>query len=801
MDQLAVLHEINESFSKRGDRLCSIDPESIEGSCSAQMVQLLEGAKIGKIDADICSELVGSLQDVYEVKRLGDICKKAGLFELAIRCYNRAITLTKDKEVRAVLLNNLGQVYAYFGDLGRAAAYYKRALKVFECAGDGSGLAHVQGNLGSAYRRAKEWDKAIEYCHKSLKAFQELGDDQGAAQMTGNLGRIYADMGEIGLASRHYEKSLSDFKRLGDRQSEAWILYWLGKISAKEKKWDQSIEYYNKSRSIFEQLGYESSSGIILSNMGRAYLESGDGTKSKEYLERSLKLLQKEMRPAYRNAVAWLAANYGVLAKEHRKKANQTLFTKASAEDWKELLRQAAQHYSQAANRYLDLATMDDIDIPDLRATASIARFLSALSELQAANRDEEAIKQSEKVIAALKEAAVSSSGINKEKMDAIEKILTGMKGVWSSGHIDAEIELRSNALAQSVKLFLGGVCFAGEAVVFIYDALGSIESALENEKSGLVSLEQLGNAASSLRKVEKWFKAEGNDLGIQSAIQVGNAATIFEKLLNFAKNPGKEGISYIKAPLVYKSYKDALLTIGWILIENALPAIDKTDYIYSWDESLNLVEKGSAEHSDAAKKIQDRLDNNRECAEEQIMEELEVEPVGELVYETNETCQIEKNIERPIIKEQIISNGPAVDAIAANECCMMPAMTQVIQLPEFSKVAMLPEKEQKASYKVDRIEPLIDDLAFGKAGSKIAEEMELPAEAVRADRYKAEPLADFMQSSDSRSSAASPKEKQEMLYTFGIGIVTKSNAINALKALTVVVLGLLAIDVILYLI
>jgi hypothetical protein len=446
---------------------------------------------------------------------------------------------------------------------------------------------------------------------------------------------------------------------------------------------------------------------------------------------------------------------------------------------------------------------LDKTDILDLKTAASVARFLSILSELQAINRDEDAIRRSEKVISALKEAAIGSCSIEKEKMVAIEKILAGMKEIWSSGHIQNEIGLRSSALAKSVELLMGGVCFAGEVVVFIYDALGSIEGALEDEKNGRDPSEQLENAASSLRKAEERFNAGGSDLGLQSAIQVGNAATIFEKLVGFGMYSLEENPIHIKDTLVCKSYKDALLIIGWVLLENALPAIDKADYIYAWDESMNLVEKGPTEHCDAAKKIQNIPDNNREYVEEQIIEELEVEPLGELVYdyEPSETCQSEKNIESPVIKEQIISNEPLVDAIAANECSLMPAMTQVIQYPGFSKVALLPEKDEKTGYKVVRFELAPNAIVSRKAGPEASEPIEPPAQTAGKDKGKAEPSAAFAQSSDSHFMADSSKGLQEVLYTFGVGSITKSNAINALKVLGVVVLGLLAIDVILYLI
>jgi len=798
MNQLDVLNEIIESFSLKGDRLRSIDSKSIRGNCSVHIARLLEGARVGAIDADICSQLIVCLQDVCEIKMLGGICRKAGLLELAIRCYEKGFSIAKDKETKAELLNNLGQVYAYFGDLERAVSYYKRALKFFECAGDAVGLAHVQGNLGSAYRRARDWDKSISYCRRSMKAFKVLGDELGCAQMVGSLGRIYADMGEIDLAISYYERSLGDFQKLGDRRSEAWILNWLGKISAKARKWDRSFEYYSESLSIFEDLGHEPSMGIILSNMGRAYLESGDAARSRDYLERSLKILQKEMRPAYLNATAWAAANYGILAREHWKKANQTLFLQASGVDGNEQLELAAQHYSLAADRFSDLSVMVKSDIPDLRTISGVARFLSALSELQATNKHEEAMDQSEKAISALKEAAIGSKGTEKEKMDALEKILAGMKRIWSFGHIVERCGIPSSVLIQSIELLMSGVCFAGEVVVFIYDALGSMENSLKNEMGSLDELEQLSLAASSLRKAEKRFQAERSDLGDQSAIQVGNAAAIVERLVTSRKNPIKEGYSLIDDPLICQSYRDALLTLGWVLLENVLPAIDKTNFIFSWDESMNLVEMGPAGRSVPAFMPQAVSDNSQDLKEDQIIEELEVEPVGERLHELNRTCQTGKSIKMLFVKNPIASNDPIVDDISAHECSLVPAMTQVIRSPGFSGVTLQQAMGEKKSYWIDRFEP-VNVTTSGKTGRGAAQSVDPGAQAATMEKSKTEKSASIMQSSDSPSSASSPKGHEEILH--GAGLFTPSNAMIALKALAVVVIGLLAIDVILYLI
>jgi tetratricopeptide (TPR) repeat protein len=591
MNQLVVLQEIYESFSKGGVGLHSIDPKSIEGNCSVILGQLLEGFKQGKTDAKICLTLSDCLQDVFEVKRLGDICKKAGLLEVAIRCYDRAHSMTGDKSVKAVLLNNLGQVYMQFGDLGRATAYYTKATKRFECIGDKSGLAHVLGNLGSVYRKGRDWDKAVEYCHKSLKIFEELHDDLGAAQMTGSLGRIYAEMGEVDLATRHFEKSLKDFQILGDRKSEAWVLYRLGKIYS-YRSMDASLKYYNKSLSIFEDLSQGQSSGIVLSSMGLIYLDKGEASKARDYLERSLSLLRKDMKPAFHNASSWLAATYSSLAKDHQNRTTSSsssgILTGPEIEDQ---LTLASQYYSRASDRYRVLLQMPKVEFPDLSAAAGIATFLSVLSLLMVEKKDEEAVKLTEKAISCLEEITLTGT-IEVDQIEAIVKDLIALKSVWSQSTLNKEPWKTAKSLADSIGYLIGGTRIPGGAGVCIQNALSDLRSAMDDEQQRRDSSDHLKSVSSNLRQAESRLSIEGVNREI--SLRLKNAAELIEKLIRTDADPTKSSSPNINDLLNYRSHRNAIVQIGWAQIISALPSIDKTSRIYVWDEFMNLVENRS---------------------------------------------------------------------------------------------------------------------------------------------------------------------------------------------------------------
>ncbi len=137
MNQLVVLQEIYASFSKGGDGLQKMDSKTIEGNLSGTTKQIAESTRKGRIDENLCRELSLKLQDVYEIKRLGDICRRAGLQDLAINTYNRAVSLCRDPILRPVLQNNLGRSLRPSGRSGESCFLLSESRRLL-CQGRGS---------------------------------------------------------------------------------------------------------------------------------------------------------------------------------------------------------------------------------------------------------------------------------------------------------------------------------------------------------------------------------------------------------------------------------------------------------------------------------------------------------------------------------------------------------------------------------------------------------------------------------------------------------------------------------------
>lgn len=605
MDQLVVLQEIYASFSRGGDGLQKIDSKGIEGCCPDQVGKLLESAKEGRVEEDICEKLADRLENVYEIKRLGDICRKAGLYSLALKSYNRALSKNHDQELQPVLQNNLGQTYARQGDLSRAVVYYQKAIRGFAAIGDGSGMAHVLGNLGAAYRCRGDWDKAIEQCYRSLKIFEELGDEQGIAQMTGSLGRIYAEMGESDLASRHFERSLTDFQRLGDKKSAAWVLDRLGRVACEGKQWDKALGYYNQSLSLFGDQGQSHSAGIVLSNLGRMYLEMGDAKAACESLEKAVRMIPKGMQPAYQNALSGLAAAYSSLAKINLQKAEDEDDAGKDGQDSFARI-QASGYFARSSDRLQELASLIKRENCEVEVAAGIARSRSYLSRISARVPDGEAVALAERAIAALDSAAANSDGQKKKRIESLKRSIAGMKEALSIGFLGSEPWRVIRAVNNSCEYLVGGACIPGEANGYLCDALRNLSASMEAEKNKKNPADRLKAAVANLRRAQEHLSAGKSKLDVQSAAKIGEAAKILDALAGREDCQSQAELT-IKDRLNFSTERNVLLLLSSILTNYILSHIDDANTIYTWDESLKLVQRPTSGKTSTSLPSQDQ--------------------------------------------------------------------------------------------------------------------------------------------------------------------------------------------------
>ncbi|MDD1742243.1 MAG: tetratricopeptide repeat protein [Methanotrichaceae archaeon] len=764
MDQLVILQVIYESFSKGMESLHSIGNSSIEGNCSILVRKLLNESRQGVIDQNLCQNLSDCLQDSYELKRLGDICRKARYFDLAIKCYQRALDSCRDQTISPILLNNLGQVYTRAGDHGRGIGYFLKALDGFEVIGDCSGTAHVMGNLASAYRRSREWDKSMEYSIKSLQTFERSGDEFGVAQMMSNMGRIYSEMGKNDIAENYFRNSLREFERLGDKRSAAWVLDRLGRICSQGGRWDESIEHFNKGLMFFEELRLDQGMVVVLSNMGRTYLEMGDFDAAMDVLSRGEELVQKDIHPAYQNFLSLLAAANSLIANKNMQEAEKAKLKAPKEGRDIQNLKLAYQHYAKASEQYHELASYSKIQIPELIVSARMSSSFSYIALLASDNRGTESISLAQKAINDLEGATAISPSHEKEQLEMIQLILKGMKEAWAMDVLGKEFASVFDSLHNSIKYLKGptsnpqGInnCFSG--------VLRNLAAAINEERNKRDPSSYLGAAVSQLKFAEKFFQAYSTD-------QVGSSTTEIEEAVKYIEDFAAAKIdpsvmTYRGSnSLNYRAYKSALISIGWAMLFNVFWEQDVASRLFVWDEGLNLVEVRSfrTHEVDRDKKIKIKINN---------------------------LDHIEKSSKSYASKEQFSKSSIQAKEIGTGGTTSLDSLVH-----------------KQKDY------PIIEDGEMGSINkdvfrAKIAESFRSIAESQEARQTMlAEPQipspSERMQKpmGQDQEGIGQNKISNNKTAEMGGGILSRENGTKLIKAETLLVLMLLAVDLTLYLI
>jgi tetratricopeptide (TPR) repeat protein len=591
MDQLVVLQEIFESYM-RGGFSRAIDPKSISGDCASLVAALLESFEEGQIDEKICHELLNCLSDIYDIKRLGDICRLAGHLGTAARCYNKALNLASDEHLRYVLLNNLGQVHARQGYLGRALHYYEKAAEGFSTLGDVGSLAHVLGNMASAYRSGQDYDKALESCRKSLDIFKDLDDEFGVAQMTGSLGRIYAETGDFDLALQRYEKSLADFEGLGDQRQVAWLLNRMGRVNADGGDADAALGYFHRSMEIFEAIGQNHNAGVVLSNLGRLYLDQGDYDLAADHLETSLDLIRKNMQPVRANAASLLSFVRWIQGRDLHQQALGQITGGEGGRNAEEIFTEASTSYAAASDCLIEIARTPGVGHPDLEVEAGIARFASAFVILEMEAEPERAIKLAEEGVSALN-SALSKAEDDSERpcIEALRRSMMGMKETWRLSQIRDEPWKLFDVVADATEHFSQAILQLNSASRGCQEACGHLLPAFKTLGRFMTaelkdeSSSDLAETMAYLKRAESSFELAAPELGMINPFQIREARMMTKRLEEISR-------SGTESRLLLETYQGTLLLMGRVLTRAALTEASRLEVVRTWNESMNMIEE-----------------------------------------------------------------------------------------------------------------------------------------------------------------------------------------------------------------
>jgi len=146
-------------------------------------------------------------------RRSGDIRGAVASLEQAIDVAHALMVaagdLDDDHGWHALAHHRLGIVHDTVGDAGRAIAALRRALELFDDAGDSTSIARVQNSLGIVYSRSGSYPEALERFEASLRHAERIDARDRQASVLSNLSITTRLLGRIDAAIEYGRRAIA----------------------------------------------------------------------------------------------------------------------------------------------------------------------------------------------------------------------------------------------------------------------------------------------------------------------------------------------------------------------------------------------------------------------------------------------------------------------------------------------------------------------------------------------------------------------------------------------------------------
>jgi predicted ATPase/class 3 adenylate cyclase len=214
--------------------------------------------------------------------------KRGHLYEARRRLDAMALADWSKREpvLRARLLEALGGVAWWQGDIKALAAAYGEAVTIWRSMDNASELANALYNLSFAYSvsdptASDQTDpdpegKGEAALEEALGLYRKLGDERGEANVLWGLGNARYFAGEVDPDAEEFQLALKKFRNVGDRTMEAWTLHMLGVALLRVERLEESRTYLELALRNFHRASDAAGVTISLDDMSAHAAADGD---------------------------------------------------------------------------------------------------------------------------------------------------------------------------------------------------------------------------------------------------------------------------------------------------------------------------------------------------------------------------------------------------------------------------------------------------------------------------------------------------------------------------------------------
>lgn len=219
------------------------------------------------------------------LNNLGDVYKAKGELATALNYYLRSKSLVDEavfKQPKNSQLNllksdirlKIGTLYLQLQNFNKSLAYYESALSILEKLNSTALKAEVDlrklkiyNNIAAVFIQQQDYETALVYFRNALELNKSVNNSAYESSLLNNIGICYLEKKERDLASHYFQKSLKIRKNAGDKQGYAQVLNNIGKNEVYNGNFELAANYFKQALTLSREIGNKESTLISLQSL------------------------------------------------------------------------------------------------------------------------------------------------------------------------------------------------------------------------------------------------------------------------------------------------------------------------------------------------------------------------------------------------------------------------------------------------------------------------------------------------------------------------------------------------------
>ncbi len=219
----------------------------------------------------------GDKREAVALSNLGVVYDYLGDYTASLDLHLRSWHISREGDNplgEKISLNNVGHMHYRLGQSDEALTHYFSALSL-EHVGDRQLHALLLDNIGLAYEKLGDFPQALRYQQESLDIREATGDQRGMGDSLDDLGSVYLALGEVAEAKRRLERSLVLKEAVGNQKGQAETCLLLGILFTREGQLEQALAYLHRSRETAERINSQEVAYKAHQALAAAYKRGG----------------------------------------------------------------------------------------------------------------------------------------------------------------------------------------------------------------------------------------------------------------------------------------------------------------------------------------------------------------------------------------------------------------------------------------------------------------------------------------------------------------------------------------------